>query len=127
MQRLIEKNEKTDYPFGIRSSVWCIIFGFVLVCAIAIWLSRPHVSQPTATTPQEVTREIAAESSPSNATPAADESLMAREQVRVIESELTKAKAELETLRVRLTDKHPRVQVQLQKIAELEKRLKQTQ
>src|SRR5688500_11090871 len=37
-----ERRKKADGPFGIRTSVWLIVFGMGLLCALAIQVSAPH-------------------------------------------------------------------------------------
>jgi hypothetical protein len=54
MREHLNRNKKVDGPLGIRSTVWLVVFGLVLVCMLLI--SRHHIEQPT--------REIALEEVP---------------------------------------------------------------
>src|SRR5213594_4718581 len=47
MRDRIEQSRKTDGPLGIRTGVWFIVFGAVLMCAVMIGLSSRQTSRPS--------------------------------------------------------------------------------
>ena len=58
MRERIQQNKKADCPLGIRTGVWLIVFGSVLVSVLTINLSRHHTSQPTRDTASEALPDL---------------------------------------------------------------------
>ena len=50
MRHRIEKRNKPDGPAAIRTGVWLVVFGLVVLCVFTIDVSRRHTSQPTTAT-----------------------------------------------------------------------------
>jgi len=55
----IKQNNKADGPLGIRTGVWLVVFGLLLVCVLTISLPRRHTSVPT---PEAASEDVAVQS-----------------------------------------------------------------
>lgn len=69
MRSRIVQNEKNGAPLGIRTGVWLTVFGLLLLCMVAISLSRRSTTRPageTASSSGDATRQDSSASPQAN-------------------------------------------------------------